>query len=228
MTGEAGATWPEGMATSMAAARPGSAAPTIPSSSLAYFGTGNPAPWNSHLRPGDNLYTASTIAVDVESGEIKWHYQTTPHDGWDYDGVNELVAFDMEKDGETIKAGGKADRNGFFYVINRETGDFISGTPFVNQITWAEGDRRGWPSRSTWKKTTPKTRPRSRKAAWSGTRCSPPPPSSAARTGCRSPTAGTPSCSTCPPTNGAWTSGTSRSPTRRGRPIWAPASTSSR
>ncbi len=138
MTGEKNASWPEDMATWGGGATwlGGTYDPEL---GLAYFGTGNPAPWNSHLRPGDNLYTSSTVAIDVETGEIKWHYQTTPHDGWDYDGVNEFVNFDMEKDGETIKAGAKADRNGFFFVMNRENGEFISATPFVNEISWAEG-----------------------------------------------------------------------------------------
>lgn len=103
-----------------------------------FFGTGNPAPWNSHLRPGDNLYTSSTLAIDPATGAIKWHYQTTPHDGWDFDGVNELVSFDLKKDGKTIKAGAKADRNGFFYVIDRNTGKLISASPFVHTITWAK------------------------------------------------------------------------------------------
>ncbi len=145
MTGEKNATWPDGMADFGGGATwlGGTYDPEL---GLAYFGTGNPAPWNSWLRPGDNLYTTSTLALDVETGEIKWHYQTTPHDGWDYDGVNELVNFDMEMDGETIKAGAKADRNGFFFVLNRETGEFISATPFVNEVTWAEGfDETGRP-----------------------------------------------------------------------------------
>ncbi len=145
MTGEKNASWPGDMWTWGGGATwlGGTYDPEL---GLAYFGTGNPAPWNSHLRPGDNLYTASTVAIDVETGEIKWHYQTTPHDGWDYDGVNELVNFEMEKDGQTIKAGAKADRNGFFYVLNRENGEFISGTPFVNEITWASGiDETGRP-----------------------------------------------------------------------------------
>ncbi|EKV28656.1 Quino(hemo)protein alcohol dehydrogenase, PQQ-dependent [Caenispirillum salinarum AK4] len=110
-----------------------------PETNLIYYGTGNPAPWNSHLRPGDNLYSSSTLALDPDTGEIKWHLQTTPHDGWDFDGVNEFVAFDMEKDGEVIKAGAKADRNGFFFVADRETGKPLSVTPFVTKITWAEG-----------------------------------------------------------------------------------------
>jgi len=106
-----------------------------PSTNLAYFGTGNPAPWNSHLRPGDNLYTASTVALDVESGQIKWSYQTTPHDGWDYDGVNEFVTFDMNGK----RFGAKADRNGFFYVIDANTGKLENAFPFVKKITWATG-----------------------------------------------------------------------------------------
>ncbi|PWC58211.1 dehydrogenase [Azospirillum sp. TSH7] len=110
-----------------------------PETKTLFFGTGNPAPWNSHLRPGDNLYTSSTLAINPDNGEIKWHYQTTPHDGWDFDGVNEFVSFDLKKDGKVIKAGGKADRNGFFYVIDRTNGKLINASPFVTKITWAKG-----------------------------------------------------------------------------------------
>ena len=106
-----------------------------PKTGLAYFGTGNPSPWNSHLRPGDNLYSASTVAVDVTTGQIKWHYQTTPNDGWDFDGVNEFVTFDQG--GKRL--GGKADRNGFFYVIDASNGKLENAFPFVNKITWATG-----------------------------------------------------------------------------------------
>lgn len=117
-----------------------------PETKLIYMGTGNPAPWNSHLRPGDNLYTSATLAIDPANGEIKWHYQTTPHDGWDFDGVNEFIPFDLKKDGKTIKAGAKADRNGFFFVLDRTNGKFISATPFVSKITWAKGfDKNGKP-----------------------------------------------------------------------------------
>lgn len=134
MTGKKNATWPGDMW------KWGGAATWMggtfdPDTKLFFVGTGNPAPWNSHLRPGDNLYSCSRIAIDVDTGEIKWHYQTTPHDGWDYDGVNELVSFD---------AGGKklaatADRNGFFYVLDRTNGKFIRAAPFVKQISWARG-----------------------------------------------------------------------------------------
>ena len=106
-----------------------------PSTGLAYFGTGNPSPWNSHLRPGDNLFSASTVAIDVTTGQIKWHYQTTPHDGWDFDGVNEFVTF--EQGGKRL--GGKADRNGFFYVIDAKNGKLENAFPFVKKITWATG-----------------------------------------------------------------------------------------
>lgn len=145
MTGEKNATWPGDMWEN------GGGAPWLggtydPESKLAYFGTGNPAPWNSHLRPGDNLYSSSRLAIDPENGEIVWSFQTTPNDGWDYDGVNEFISFDMEKDGETIQAGATADRNGFFYVLDRTDGEFISAVPFVSGITWAKGiDETGKP-----------------------------------------------------------------------------------
>ncbi|WP_294537911.1 PQQ-dependent methanol/ethanol family dehydrogenase [uncultured Rhodoblastus sp.] len=117
-----------------------------PELKLLYFGTGNPAPWNSWTRPGDNRWTASRIAINPENGELVWGFQTTPHDGWDYDGVNEFIPFDLVKDGKTVKAGGTADRNGFFYVLDRTNGKFISAMPFVSKITWAKGiDATGRP-----------------------------------------------------------------------------------
>ena len=102
---------------------------------LAYFGTSNPGPWNSHVRKGDNLYSASTVAIDVKTGKIAWHYQGTPNDGWDYDGVNELITFDM--DGKRM--GAKADRNGFFYVLDAANGKLQNAFPFVKKVTWATG-----------------------------------------------------------------------------------------
>ncbi len=102
---------------------------------LAYFGTGNPGPWNSHVRKGDNLYSASTVAIDIKTGQIKWHYQTTPNDGWDFDGVNEFVTFDM--DGKRV--GAKADRNGYFYVIDATSGKLENAFPFVTKTSWANG-----------------------------------------------------------------------------------------
>ena len=108
-----------------------------PDTNLVFFGTGNPAPWNSHLRPGDNLYTASTVAIDPGTGVIKWHYQTTPNDGWDFDGVNEFIPFDGTFKGKAMKLGAKADRNGFFYVLDRTNGKLLNATPFVMQPNWA-------------------------------------------------------------------------------------------
>ncbi|MGO4913996.1 PQQ-dependent methanol/ethanol family dehydrogenase [Pseudogemmobacter sp. W21_MBD1_M6] len=107
------------------------------------FGAGNPSPWNSHLRPGDNLYAASRIGINPDTGEIKWHFQTTPREGWDFDGVNEMVRFE---DKDNNKRFATADRNGFFYVLNREDGKFVSASPFVKDITWAKGiDETGRP-----------------------------------------------------------------------------------
>lgn len=106
-----------------------------PTTGLAYFGTGNPAPWNSHLRPGDNLFSTSTVAIDVTTGQIKWHYQKTPNDGWDDDGTNEFVTFDMNGK----RMGALADCNGFFYVNDAKTGKLENAFPFVNKITWATG-----------------------------------------------------------------------------------------
>ncbi|NVK42838.1 MAG: PQQ-dependent dehydrogenase, methanol/ethanol family, partial [Oceanospirillaceae bacterium] len=117
-----------------------------PDTNLLFFGTGNPAPWNSHMRPGDNLFSSSRLAINPDNGDIVWHFQTTPHDGWDFDGVNELISFDYDDGGKTVKAAATADRNGFFYVLNRENGDFIRGFPFVDKITWAKGlDDKGRP-----------------------------------------------------------------------------------
>ena len=160
MTGKVNESWPGDMY------KFGGGAPWLggtydPETKLAFFGTGNPAPWNSWTRHGDNKWTSSRLAIDPENGEIKWGFQTTPHDGWDFDGVNELVSFDLKKDGKTIKAGATADRNGFFYVLDRTDGKFISATPFVSKITWAKGidangrpiynddDRPGDPTKST-------------------------------------------------------------------------------
>ncbi|HEY6896688.1 MAG TPA: PQQ-dependent methanol/ethanol family dehydrogenase [Rhodocyclaceae bacterium] len=112
-----------------------------PDTNLLFVGTGNPGPWNSHTRPGDNLFSCSTVAIDPDTGKIVWHYQNTPHDGWDYDGVNEFVSFDYKdpKTGKTVKAGGKADRDGFFFVNDRTNGKLLNAFPFVKDINWAKG-----------------------------------------------------------------------------------------
>jgi len=117
-----------------------------PDTKLVYFGTGNPAPWNSYMRPGDNKWTSSRLAINPDNGEIVWGFQATPNDAWDYDGVNEFIPFDMEVDGKKVQAGATADRNGFFYVLDRTNGKFIKGFPFVRDLNWAKGlDENGRP-----------------------------------------------------------------------------------
>jgi alcohol dehydrogenase (cytochrome c) len=134
VSGKTGATWPGDLwKTGGAATWLGGTYDS--KTGLAYFGTGNPAPWNSHLRKGDNLYSCSTVAIDIKTGQISWHYQNTPNDGWDFDGVNEFVTFDQ--DGQRL--GGKADRNGFFYVNDAKTGKLVNAFPFVKKVTWATG-----------------------------------------------------------------------------------------
>ncbi len=112
------------------------------------IGAGNPAPWNGWARTAeggdpkdfDSLYTSGQVGVDPTTGEVKWFYQHTPNDAWDFSGNNELVLFEYkEKNGKLVKATAHADRNGFFYVVDRENGDFIRGFPFVDNITWATG-----------------------------------------------------------------------------------------
>ena len=117
-----------------------------PQLNLVYYGASNPAPWGASVRGPDtsdygkftNLYTASTLALDADTGKIVWHYQTTPYDVWDYDGVNELVLVDAPVDGQKTPLALKADRNGFFYVLNRKTGQLVSAQPFV-LVNWAKG-----------------------------------------------------------------------------------------
>jgi alcohol dehydrogenase (cytochrome c) len=140
ISGTTNATW-SGDLWKTGGAAPWNGATYDPDTNLIFAGTGNPAPWNSHLRPGDNLFSSATVAIDADTGKIAWHYQSTPHDGWDFDGVNEFVSFDYKdaKTGKTIKAGGKADRNGFFFVNDRTNGKLLNAFPFVNKITWAKG-----------------------------------------------------------------------------------------
>ena len=110
-----------------------------------YWGTSNPGPWNTGVRStGDgnfgkltNLYTASTLAIDPNTGKIKWHIQGTPADAWDYDGVNELLLADLKIGGADTPVLMKADRNGFFFVANRETGKMISAEKYV-YTSWAK------------------------------------------------------------------------------------------
>jgi alcohol dehydrogenase (cytochrome c) len=113
---------------------------------LTYWGIGNPGPdWNPELRHGDNLYSDSVVALDVDTGKLKWHFQFSPHDGFDYDAVQVPVLADLTWKGRPRKTMLWGNRNGFFYVLDRSTGEFLLGSPFVKQ-TWAVGlDERGRP-----------------------------------------------------------------------------------
>jgi len=165
ISGKTNATWPGDMWKTGGAAT-WNGGTYDPDTNLIYWGTGNPAPWNAHNRPGDNLYSTSTVAINADSGKIVWSYQNTPNDHWDFDGTNEFVPFELKMDGKTIKAGGKADRNGFFYVHDRTNGKLLNAFPFVSKISWAEkidlgtgrpvetGNRPGNPTETDGKKGT--------------------------------------------------------------------------
>jgi alcohol dehydrogenase (cytochrome c) len=117
-----------------------------PDLNLTYWGIGNPGPdWNPNQRPGDNLYTDSVVALDATTGALKWHFQFTPNDGYDYDSVQVPVLADISWRGQPTKAMFWANRNGFFYILDRATGKFLFGTPFV-KVNWASGlDANGRP-----------------------------------------------------------------------------------
>ena len=106
-----------------------------PKLNLVYYGTSNPGPWNPDQRPGDNKWTAAVIARDPEDGQAVWAYQFSPHDLYDYDGVNENLLLDLPIGGATRRTLVRADRDGFLYVIDRATGEVLSATPFVHVTT---------------------------------------------------------------------------------------------
>jgi alcohol dehydrogenase (cytochrome c) len=109
-----------------------------PELDLMYWGIGNPAPWASQSRPGDNLYTSSVLALRPKTGEIAWHYQFTPNDAYDYDACWELILADIPVNGVTRKVAMQLNRNGFAYVLDRTNGGLISAKPY-EKITWASG-----------------------------------------------------------------------------------------
>ena len=111
-----------------------------PDLDLTYWGIGNPGPdWNPAQRPGDNLYSDSVVALDPDTGELEWYFQFTPNDPYDYDAVQIPVLMDApDGNGGTIKLMLWANRNGFFYILDRENGQFLNGTDFV-PVNWASG-----------------------------------------------------------------------------------------
>jgi len=120
-----------------------------PDSNLTYWGIGNPGPdWNADMRLGDNLYSDCVVALDADTGTLKWYFQFTPHDDFDFDAVQVPVLADIDWKGARRRALLWANRNGFFYVLDRTTGEFLRGAPFA-KVTWAKGlDERGRPMRA--------------------------------------------------------------------------------
>ncbi len=111
-----------------------------PDLNLLYWAIGNPSPdFNGDVRAGDNLYTDSVVALDASTGKLKWHFQFTPHDVMDWDGSEIPVLVNTPIDGKMRKLLVQADRNGFYYVLDRETGVFLHGNPFAKQLNWASG-----------------------------------------------------------------------------------------
>jgi alcohol dehydrogenase (cytochrome c) len=117
-----------------------------PQLNLLYWGTGNPAPdWNGDARRGDNLYSCSLLAIDADTGKMKWYFQFSPHETHDWDAAEPPILFDAVVDGHNRKIVAQADRNAFYYVLDRETGEFIAGRAYAHQ-TWAKGlDPKGRP-----------------------------------------------------------------------------------
>jgi len=110
-----------------------------PQLNIVYWGIGNPGPdWNGDDRPGDNLYTCSLVALDGDTGKLRWHFQFTPHDTHDWDSTHVPMLFDANIRGQKRKLVGIANRNAFYYALDRESGQFIAGRPYAKQ-TWAKG-----------------------------------------------------------------------------------------
>jgi PQQ-dependent dehydrogenase (methanol/ethanol family) len=109
-----------------------------PDLNLIYYGTGNPGPWNSEQRPGDNKWTTGIFARDADTGEARWYYQWSPHDLYDWDGINEQILLDMDWKGQPRKVLVRPERNGYVYVLDRTTGEVLSATPY-SAITTSSG-----------------------------------------------------------------------------------------
>ena len=111
-----------------------------PTTNYVIIGTGNGAPWPAEIRsPGnnDNLFLASMVALNADTGQYVWHYQMTPHESWDYDGTQQITLADLTIEGEKRHVAMQASKNGFFYVVDAKTGHLISAQPFVKGINWA-------------------------------------------------------------------------------------------
>src|SRR6185437_9370041 len=106
---------------------------------LIYYGTSNPSPRVPAQRPGDNLWSSAVFARDPKTGDAKWAFQFTPHDQWDYDGVNENILFDATINGQPRKLMSHLDRNGFGYTLDRQTGRIVVAKTFGQVVNWAKG-----------------------------------------------------------------------------------------
>jgi len=126
-----------------------------PETDTIFWPTSNPAPdYAGETRPGDDLYTDCVLALDPDTGKLKWHFQFTPHDLYDYDATETPVLVDLTFDGQARKLLVEANRNGFFYILDRTTGKFLNATQFVEKLTWAKGvDAQGRPIRTGLKPT---------------------------------------------------------------------------
>jgi alcohol dehydrogenase (cytochrome c) len=111
-----------------------------PATNRYIVGTGNPYPiYDPEFRPGDNLYTNSVVALDVATGKMAWHFQYTPNDSWDYDEAGVYLLYDVPVDGQPRKVVGHFARNGFYYSVDRTSGQFIRSTQYVNDLNWTKG-----------------------------------------------------------------------------------------
>ncbi|APH57744.1 Alcohol dehydrogenase [Granulibacter bethesdensis] len=110
-----------------------------PKLNLVYYGSGNPSTWNPVQRPGENKWSMTIFARDADTGVAKWVYQMTPHDEWDYDGINEMILADTKVNGKETKALVHFDRNGFAYVLDRVTGELLQANKFDPIVNWATG-----------------------------------------------------------------------------------------
>ena len=182
-----------------------------PELDLLYHGTGNPGPWNPDVRPGDNKWTTAVLARDPDDGQVVWAYQWSPHDLYDYDGINENVLLDLPLSGQTRKVLVRPERNGYLYVLDRQTGEVLSADPYVH-ITTSKGfdyqtgrvieEPSRPPAPDSWPRACARQHP-------------------AARTGSRRRGRHARACCTSRTTTCAWTWRASRPTTSPARPTWA-------
>jgi alcohol dehydrogenase (cytochrome c) len=127
-----------------AASMPGTYDPEL---NLVYIGTAQPCPMlDGEVRPGDNLYTSTILALDPDTGKLNWYFQPNPHDLWNYEALDERILVDIEHQGRPVKALLQANKNGYFYALDRTSGRFLFAKPFVARINWTKGlDEKGRP-----------------------------------------------------------------------------------